>query len=529
VMSEHDKDGSIRRRVVVGTASNYVGQVIAFATLFFLTPFVLRQLGPTIYGLWVLISSLVAYGSVLDLGVWGAIIKYVAEYRVRGEHATARALLATALRLYTVFGLAVVALAAVAAFIIPHVFNIAADQRSLATELIVLMGLSVGLSLPGLMPLSILRGLQRYDVVSLIEVAATLATTAATVIGLLAGGGVRAVVLANLLGILVMGLMSAWFVQRLAPELKFGWRGADRHRARQIIAYSWPLSVKDIATRLQTRSDEITIGAFLPIAAIAPYNVARRLSETTYVLTRQFMKVLLPLASELHAENDLVRLRRVYLGGTRVTLGLSLLIGGTLIALARPILTVWVGPAYADSSGLVVILTLASFLAAAQWPAGAVLQGMARHRLLGATALASGVANLALSIALVRPFGVTGVALGTLIPATLEFLVIVPFTLRLLGLSARAAVAQVLLPVVGPTTLMMLALYALQRLIVPATLLPLLFVAGAGAAVFGLAYLAFCATPAERSTYWGLAAGAGRLAWARLSRVRPVQPAEDHR
>ena len=91
-MPAPDKDGAIRRRVMVGTASNYAGQIIAFASLFFLTPFILRHLGAATYGLWVLVSSIVAYGSVLDLGVWGAIIKYVAEYRARGEADTARAL-----------------------------------------------------------------------------------------------------------------------------------------------------------------------------------------------------------------------------------------------------------------------------------------------------------------------------------------------------------------------------------------------------------------------------------------------------
>jgi O-antigen/teichoic acid export membrane protein len=241
------------------------------------------------------------------------------------------------------------------------------------------------------------------------------------------------------------------------------------------------------------------------------------------------MKVLLPLASELHAENDLVRLRRVYTSGTRVSLALSLLIGGTLIVLARPILTIWVGPDYADSSVLVTILTLASFLAAAQWPAGAVLQGMARHRLMAATALGAGLANLALSIALVGPLGVTGVALGTLIPAAVEFFIIVPFTLRLLGLRFTTAISEVLLPAVVPTALMALALYTLQRVMQPAALVPLLIVAGLGAGVFGLAYLGLSASAVERSTYLSLASDAFHSVRSRLSRAHRPLPADDGR
>src|SRR5688572_13294473 len=117
------RDKAIRQRVLVGTVSNYAGQLIAFAALFFLTPFILRQLGATVYGLWALISSVVAYGSLLDFGIWGAIIKYVAQYRAQGEIEEARRLISTAVLLYTLLGLAAVALAAAVAPLFPVLFN----------------------------------------------------------------------------------------------------------------------------------------------------------------------------------------------------------------------------------------------------------------------------------------------------------------------------------------------------------------------------------------------------------------------
>jgi O-antigen/teichoic acid export membrane protein len=499
------KETLIGRRVMVGTASNFAGQVVALGTLFFLTPFILHRLGSTAYGLWVLIGSVVAYGSVLDFGIWGAIIKYVAEYRARGENDTAQALVATAFRIYAGLGLAVTLLCVIAAAIVPHWLNIPADQRGLAGQLILLMGIGAGISLPGLMPLSILRGLQRYDIVNFVEISASLFTTAATIGLLLLNGGVRGVVIANLAGLFVMLLLSAWFVRRIAPELQFARRGAKHEHVRPILRYSWPLFVKDVASRLQTKTDEITIAAFLPVAAIAPYSIARRLSEATYLLTKQFMKVLLPLASELHAENDFVRLRLIFTAGTRLTLALSLAIGGMLIILARPILTLWVGPAYAFASPLVAILATASFLAAAQWPAGAVLQGMARHRLLAATSLGSGLVNLAVSIALVRPLGLTGVALGTLIPNTIEFAIIIPYAMRAIGVSPAKFFKEVLLPILGPLLLMVSVLYGLRQVAELASLWSILLVGAVGFIFFGLGYLAMGASRAERQTYSTLA------------------------
>src|SRR5215210_4950869 len=96
------KDAVIRRRVLSGTLANYVGQFVTLGTGFVLTPFVLHQLGASSYGLWVLAGSVVAYGSLLDLGISTAVVKYVAEYRARGETEQAHGLVATALCLYTV-------------------------------------------------------------------------------------------------------------------------------------------------------------------------------------------------------------------------------------------------------------------------------------------------------------------------------------------------------------------------------------------------------------------------------------------
>lgn len=517
----HDvtKDTKIRQRVLYGTISNYVGHFVTVGTLFFLTPFILRQLGPTTYGLWVLAGSVLGYGMLLDFGIWGAIIKYVAEFRARGEIERAHGLIATALSLYVILGLVAVILSATIAPIFPIIFKVPLDQRVVARWLVILMGLGIGISIPCMTPLAVLRGLQRYDIVNLVEIVGTLFFTLATVIVLLLGGGVLSLVAVNICRLLLLLALGIYFIHRIEPELRFGWRGANRQLVRTVISYSWPLFVKDVAGRLQTRTDEITIGIFFPVSAVTPYNLARRLSEATHLLTKQFMKVLLPLASELHAEDDRARLRSLYIAGTRLTLVISLPIGCTLVILARPILTLWVGAEYAGYAHLVAILTLASFMVTSMWPAAAVLQGMARHRVLAATSLSSGLANLALSVTLVHPFGLTGVALGTLVPTMIEYIgIVLPYAQRVIGVSGTEAVREIFVPALLPAVPMTLLLYALQQAFEPASLLTILAVAGMGVVVYIVAYLSIGASQAERQTYRNLALSTLRFAGAHLKR-----------
>ncbi|MHB8621452.1 MAG: hypothetical protein ACYDAG_18145 [Chloroflexota bacterium] len=72
-----------------------------------------------------------------------------------------------------------------------------------------------------------------------------------------------------------------------------------------------------------------------------------------------------------------------------------------------------------------VVLALCGFVGMSQWPGSLILQATGHQRPVAVMALLSAAANVGLSIALVRPLGTMGVALGvalgTLIPTGLVY------------------------------------------------------------------------------------------------------------
>jgi O-antigen/teichoic acid export membrane protein len=312
---------------------------------------------------------------------------------------------------------------------------------------------------------------------------------------------------------LLMQVPMIWFIRRTAPELRFGWRGASRGLVRTVFSFSSSVFVLQISGQLQSKTDEIVIGAFLPIVAVTPYALAHKLSDIAQLLSRQFLKVLLPIASGLHAEDDRTRLQGLYTGSTRLALASFLPVGGAVVLLAQPVLTAWVGAAYAGVADLVAILTIASLIDTSQWPAGSVLQGMAKHRRLAIFSIGSGLANLGLSLILVGPLGLTGVALGTLIPTSIECLVFVmPHAMRILNISGRRMVAEVFLPAFLPAVPMTIVVSLLQIAFPISSWLSIGCVAGIGLIVYVAGYLAFGASAVERQTWHGLAFSALRSA-----------------
>jgi O-antigen/teichoic acid export membrane protein len=513
------KDALIRQRVLGSTASNYVGKFIALGTWFLLTPFILHRLGDTTYGLWALVGSVVAYGSLLDLGVMGAVIKYIAQYHTKGEIAQAGNLVATALCLYSVLGLTVVVLSAAIAPAFPYLFNVPPDERETATWLVLLMGLGIGVSIPCATPIAVLKGLQRFDLANIISVTASLFSAAGIVVVLLLGGGVLGIAAVGIFVTLVMQVPSVWLIKRAAPELRLGWRGVSLPLVRSVFSFGSSLFVMNMAGHLQTKTGEIVIAAFLPLSAVTPYAIARRLSEVAQILTDQFMKVLLPLASELHAADDRARTRSLYTTSTRLTLAMLLPVGCILVIPAPSILTVWVGAAYADYSHLVLILTLANCIDASQWPANAVLQGMASHRPLAVMWASAALASLVLSIMLVRGFGLTGVALGTLLPTIVVCIgFILPYAMRTLGVSMTEFLKEICLPTLLPVIPTAVVLYILQHAIEPSSLLSIMVVAVIGLLVYVIGYLNWGASEVERQTCRSLVLSTIRFAEACLKR-----------
>jgi O-antigen/teichoic acid export membrane protein len=512
-MSDDREQDLLNRRVLINTVMNYIGKIVNLGAWFILTPFILRTLGSTTYGLWALVGSVAAYGTLMDFGVTGTVTKYVAEYRAKNEKDRAGALISTALFIYIILGLTVIIISAALAPIFPKIFNLSPEQHSTGSLLLLLSGLHIGLSIPASTASSILRGLQRFDLMNFTSILSTILSSVSIVVVLLVTGSVIGMMVVMILINLIMLVPSIWFIHRIEPDLRIKWSSINRETARTIFKFSSSLFFIRVGGQMESQSDEIVIGGFMPVSAITPYYIARKLSSMPQLLTDQFLTLLLPLASEIYAVNDMHRLRALFLLSTRLTLAFFLPVGSILIVFSKPILHLWVGEEFIIYAHLVLILTLASLIDTSIWPAGSVIQSMSRHRFTALMAICSGVSNLLLSIVLVQYFGVTGVAMGTLIPTTIICLgFILPFTLRLLNVSIREAIRKIYFPAIWPSIPMIVVMLFYMFFYGSPTILSIGLGAIIGMLVYGIGYLSNTTTTAERYALRTLAIRTFRLA-----------------
>ena len=69
----------------IGAVLSYISIFLTNIIALLYTPYLLRMLGQSEYGLYSLVASVIAYLTVLDLGFGNAIVRYTAKYRVENR------------------------------------------------------------------------------------------------------------------------------------------------------------------------------------------------------------------------------------------------------------------------------------------------------------------------------------------------------------------------------------------------------------------------------------------------------------
>jgi O-antigen/teichoic acid export membrane protein len=141
------------------------------------------------------------------------------------------------------------------------------------------------------------------------------------------------------------------------------------------------------------------------------------------------------MATRLKTEGRTSELREIFLKWSKISFSLTLLPGLFLLVLGPRFIAWWISPSFERPAGVVLQILMLSGLMflPVRGVAQPILMGLGRVGVPTVAFLAAGVLNLVLSVVLVKPYGLPGVAIGTAIPTVLFSLVMLVFACRVLG------------------------------------------------------------------------------------------------
>jgi O-antigen/teichoic acid export membrane protein len=298
---------------------------------------------------------------------------------------------------------------------------------------------------------------------------------------------------------------------RVFPGLRIRWSLVSRARLREVTGFSVYMALINWADKLNYSVDALVIGAFMGTSAVAVWAVGQRLAETTQRMTNQLNEVLFPSVVDNDTSRRLDRLRLIFLMGTRLSLATVVPIGGVVILMASPLIEAWVGREFRGSVIVVQLLALTVIARVGTATAATVLRGAGGHRLVAFSNIAAALANLVLSIALVRSLGLKGVAIATVVPISLLATVILfPAGCRHVQVTIWRGFVEAVWPAVWPAAVMA-GYVMLTRSLVGDSLVAVGAEMVAAVAVYAITFLLVGVSTSERRFYMAKLAELGGL------------------
>ncbi|MGH2570703.1 MAG: lipopolysaccharide biosynthesis protein [bacterium] len=414
--------------------ANQVGFVLPVLVTFFLSPYVVRTLGDTWYGLWSLIVSLTGHYSMLTLGVQSATTRYLAWAAGQGDATQTNRYVNAALWMLLPAAALCLLLGGVITGLLDSAFNVPAEHLRVAQFACLLVAVTSAVNFASATFSCILTAHQRFDTLNLVRTSAFVLRSALTFVLLLGGFGIVALAV---LGLVVMAATGAafWVLARVqVPGWSLSRRWVERESFRTLVAYGVKSFVGIAAQTLTYHFALLIIGVFMRPADITVYALASGLLYYVVQFVNAIVHVVDPYATQRYAREGVEGVRDLFLDGS----AFMYVVGGSLVAgavvFARPFFALWIDPEHAHCGTILVLLIVPQFFNTGSRFGHSILVAMAKIGKFNAMTLAGAIASVVLGIVLVRPWGTTGVAVGALVPmVVVDAVWFVPFIAGLLG------------------------------------------------------------------------------------------------
>jgi O-antigen/teichoic acid export membrane protein len=439
----------VPRTLARNTLWNYAGFAVNLATNLVAFPFVVSRLGDAAAGVWLLLSAVTGYMGLLELGLVPSVAQYVAAARGRGTDEDVDRAATTSFALLSLLALVPLILSFATPWLVGWLRVEGALERPAALALqIAIAGFALRMPLATLQAL--LLGCQRQDRASQLWILMGWSKFACAIVVLQAGGGLVALVAAETAVHLLGGVLQWKWVREDLPALALTAANLDGRTAWHLVSYGASLLVLGLTVLVIEQTDRLVIAAFLPIDQVTLYSAAWKLYMLAYAVPTTLVQALGPMAATLFGSGDRAGMRELFFRMGKYSVAVAIPLVCTLAASREWLLTVWLGERFAAVGPVVIALLVAFYVTAHNHAAWSVLSGMRR---LGPFVWSyngpQAVLNLVLSVALVKPLGILGVALGTLVPALLLQPVFMQMAYRELGVSLRDVVTRIVVPTSG--------------------------------------------------------------------------------
>ena len=334
------------------------GAILSYATIalqnlvgLLYTPYLLRMLGKSEFGLYSLVTSVIAYLTLLDFGFGNAVTRYTAKFRAEGNTEKQYSLFGMFTIVYVAIAVVVSVLGVGLSFHIDYFFESSMTQNEISRAQIMMFLLVGNLALTFVFSIykAILDAYEQFIFVRLLNIFRILLNTFIMLILLQFGyKAIALVVLMTLLNIIVLVLDFIYCFVKLNIKVKFN--QMEWFRLKEISGYSFLIFLSSCIDNIYWTSGQFILGIFHGAKIIAVYAVAIQLVNMYRHFTAAIADVFFPKivalttqqSSEKEISNIFIKISRIQF------LVISLVLSG-FVVFGKNFISLWAGEDYKDA------------------------------------------------------------------------------------------------------------------------------------------------------------------------------------
>lgn len=399
----------------VGAALSYISMGLGYLVSIIYTPIMLRLLGQSEYGLYNLVSSVVAYLGVLNFGFGSAYIRYYSKLRFQDDREKIATLNGMFLIIFSVIGLIAVIAGTVLAMNTEVIFGseLTSVELSRAKTLMMILVINLAISFPNIVFTSHITANEKFVFQNFAQMIKIIANPFVVLPILILGyGSVGMVVVSTILNITIEVINAVYCIKKL--KMRFSFRDFDFTLMREMTVFSSFIFINLLIDQINWNVDKFVVGRFHGTISVAVYGLAAQLNTYYLSIATAISRVFIPRVHRLvaNAENN-SELTKLFTKIGRIQFVILSLISSGLIFFGKPFINMWAGSNYDDSYPIVLLLIIPVTIPLIQNIGIEIQRAKNMHKFRSWMYFFIALGNLGLTIPLAKVYGGVGAAIGT--------------------------------------------------------------------------------------------------------------------
>ena len=399
-----------------GVVLNYVVIILNTVVGLLYTPYMLRMMGQSEYGLYSLVASVIAYLTVLDLGFGNAIVRYTAKFRAEKKTEEQYEMFGMFFLLYLVIGIIAFGIGLGLYFNVGTLFGdtMTAVELDRARIMMLLLVANLAFTFPMSIWGSIIQAYEDFVFQKSLNIFRIILNTAVMICLLHFGyKAVAMVVVQTIFNVLTLVLNFIYCRRKLNIHIYFRFKHFHWGFLKEVAIYSFWIFLNAIMDRVYWSTGQFVLGAMVGTAAVAVFAIAIQLEGMYMQFSTAISSVFLPKVTAMVATNrSRKEISDLFIRTGRMQyIVLAYILSGFII-FGRQFIELWAGADYSDAYIISLLFFIPLTVPLIQNLGITILQARNEMKFRSVLYIIIALVSLAMQIVLTRYFGGIGCAMG---------------------------------------------------------------------------------------------------------------------